>query len=77
MRHIRDHGDDIDEQRSHISQLRLGNDTSDAESESRNNLPAGDTKGRFNKLMYEALQRVPTENNQRYHALLFFVECSD
>ena len=31
----------------------------------------GHQGGRLNKLMYDALQRVPTENHQCYHALLF------
>ena len=67
------HGCDIDEQRSHTSQPRLmprlDSGTSDAESESRNNLPASDIKGRIQsanvRIVYESLQRVPTENNQR------------
>ena len=68
LRHIRDRRDDIGAQRSHVPHtpatagrrhVRCG------EPKSRSNLSA-DTRGRLNQLLYDALQQVPTENNQRF-----------
>ena len=56
------HGCDIDEQRSHTSQPRLmprlDSGTSDAESESRNNLPASDIKGRISQYPRKTISAV-------------------
>ena len=41
---------------------------------SRINIPALDA-GRINQLMVEMLERIPTENYQRYHSLLFLKMC--
>ena len=75
LRHIRDQRGETGSPRSTVPQLRLadGSDgTPNGESESRTNPPANNNVG-WQRLLQDALQRVPTENHQRYHVLLFML----
>jgi hypothetical protein len=72
LRHIRDRREETDPPRSAVHPLRRVDGTPEGESESRTN-PHADNHVGWQRLLHDALQRVPTENHQRYHALLFML----